>query len=61
MFRHVILALLPAKEIAEHFDEAMGRPTKELYSMAGLVLLKEFHNWTTAEAVDAYWFDARIQ
>ena len=61
VFRHVILALLPAKEIAEHFDEAMGRPTKELYSMAGLVLLKEFHNWTTAEAVDAYLFDARIQ
>lgn len=61
MFRQVILSLLPADELSEHFDESMGRPTKELYSMAGLVLLKEFHNWTVAEAVDAYLFDARVQ
>ncbi|OVE81489.1 hypothetical protein BVY04_03090, partial [bacterium M21] len=61
VFRHVILSLLPAKEIAAHFDETMGRPTKELYSMAGLVLLKEYHNWTTEEAADAYMFDTRAQ
>ena len=29
--------------------------------MAGLILLKEFHNLTEAEAVDAYLFDTRIQ
>ena len=28
--------------------------------MAGLILLKEFHNWTEAEAVDAYLFDAPV-
>lgn len=61
VFRHAILSLMPAKEIGEHFHEVMGRPTKELYSMAGLLLLKEFHNWTTSEAVDAYLFDFRVQ
>ena len=29
--------------------------------MAGLLLLKEFKNWTTAEATDAYLFDYRVQ
>ncbi len=61
VFRHVILSLMPVKEISEHFHPAMGRPTKELYSMAGLVLLKEYHDWTTEEAVDAYLFDCRVQ
>ncbi|MBW2690732.1 MAG: transposase [Deltaproteobacteria bacterium] len=61
VFRHVILSLLPAAELAEHFDPTIGRPTKELYSMAGLVLLKEYHNWTTEEAAEAYMFDGRVQ
>ena len=29
--------------------------------MAGLILLKEFRNWTTSEATDAYLFDFRVQ
>jgi hypothetical protein len=61
VFRDTILSLMPAKEIGEHFHKVMGRPTKELYSMAGLLLLKEFHNWTTSDAVDAYLFDYRVQ
>ena len=61
VFRHVILSLLPAQEIANHFNPDNGRPTKELYSMAGLILLKEFKNWTTTEATEAYLFDYRTQ
>ena len=61
VFRHVILSLLPAEEISQHFSAKTGRPTKELYSMAGLILLKEFHNWTTIEATEAYLFDYRVQ
>ncbi len=61
VFRHVILSLLPAHEISSHFSADIGRPTKELYSMAGLILLKEFKNWTTNEATDAYLFDFRVQ
>ena len=61
IFRHVILSLLPAEEIGRNFSPKNGRPTKELYSMAGLILLKEFRNWTTNEATEAYLFDFRVQ
>lgn len=61
VFRHAILELLPAKEIGTHFDPIMGRKTKELYSMAGLILIKEFKNWTGTEAVEAYMLDAGLQ
>jgi len=60
VFRHLLLSLMPAEELGAHFDESIGRPTKELYSMAGLVLMKEFHNWTTEQAVDAYLYDQRV-
>lgn len=61
VFRHVILELMPVTQIGASYHPDQGRPTKELYSMAGLILLLEFHNWTEAEAVDAYLFDTRIQ
>lgn len=60
VFRHIILELMPVAELGENFHPIIGRPTKELYSMAGLVLLKEYHNWTVEEATDAYLFDVRI-
>lgn len=61
VFRHVILELMPVDALAGEFDPTMGTPTKELYSMAGLLLLKEFKNWTTSEAVEAYLFNADVQ
>jgi hypothetical protein len=39
----------------------MGRPTKELYSMAGLLFIMEFRDWTHEEAADAYMFNADLQ
>jgi len=56
VFRHIILELMPVETICGHFDPAMGRPTKELYSMAGLLLIREFMDWTKGEALDAYSF-----
>jgi len=56
IFRHVILELMPVDTVSGHFDPSMGRPTKELYSIAGLILLMEFMNWTKDEALDAYSF-----
>ena len=61
VFRHVILELMPVEQISAHFDPAMGRPTKELYSIAGWLLIKEFMNWTKPEALDAYSFHTDIQ
>ena len=56
VFRHVILELLPADALGTHYSPDMGRPTKELYSMAGLIFMMEFFDWTKAEALDAYSF-----
>jgi len=56
VFRHVILELMPVDALSGHFDPTMGRPTKELYSIAGLLLMQEFMNWTKDEALDAYSF-----
>ena len=60
VFRHVILELMPVDAVSGHFDAIMGRPTKELYSMAGLLLIQEFRNWTKDEALAAYRFHMDI-
>lgn len=60
-FREVILELMPVEQISGHYNPTQGRPTKEMYSMAGLVLIKEFMNWTKEEALDAYSFNIGIQ
>ncbi|MBN1818370.1 MAG: hypothetical protein JW828_13500, partial [Sedimentisphaerales bacterium] len=56
VFRHVLLELMPVGALAEHFDPVMGRPSKELYSMAGLIFLKECFHWINDEALNAYRF-----
>jgi len=60
VFRHVILELMPVDTISKHFDPVMGRPTKELYSMAGLLLIQEFKDWTKDETLDAYSFNMNV-
>jgi hypothetical protein len=61
IFRSTLLELMPAKELGVHFDPIMGRPTKELYSVAGLLFIQEFKNWTIPQAVDAYLFHTDVQ
>jgi hypothetical protein len=61
VFRRSILKLLPAEQLGRHFSSDTGRPTKELYSMAGLMLIAEFKNLTGEQAAEAYTFDTSIQ
>jgi hypothetical protein len=61
VFRQTLLQLMPAAKLGKHFDPAIGRPTKELYSVAGLLFLQEFHNWTIPQAVEAYLFRTDVQ
>jgi hypothetical protein len=61
VFRHVILELLPVAQLARHFHTSLGAPTKELYSMAGLVFLADFHSWTAQQAAEAYMFRTDVQ
>ena len=61
IFRRSLLAVMPADELGKEFSGDMGRRTKELYSMAGLVVIAEMRGWTSQEAADAYMFDLSIQ
>ncbi|RLB87155.1 MAG: hypothetical protein DRH50_17340 [Deltaproteobacteria bacterium] len=61
VFRHVILQLMPVDIVSQHFSRRFGRPTKELYSMAGLILIAEFNDWTWEQAITAYRFHLDIQ
>lgn len=61
VFRHVILELLPARELGAHFHQTLGQPTKELYSVIGLLFIKEFQSWTPSEAAWAYMCHSDIQ
>jgi Transposase DDE domain len=61
VFRYVLLELMPVGELAERFSRELGAPTKELYSMAGLVFLADFFDWTAQEAVEAYIFRSDVQ
>jgi Transposase DDE domain len=61
VFRHVLLELMPVGELAENFSREWGAPTKELYSMAGLIFLADFFDWTAQEATEAYIFRSDVQ
>jgi hypothetical protein len=61
VFRHVLLKLMPVDELAQHFSRELGAPTKELYSMAGLVFVTDFFDWTAQEATEAYIFRSDVQ
>jgi hypothetical protein len=61
VFRHVLLKLMPVGELAQHFSRELGAPTKELYSMAGLVFATDFFDWTAQEAAEAYIFRSDVQ
>ena len=50
IFHHVILELMPVDAISGHFAPTMGRPTKELYSIAGLLIQELFEEEGLAKA-----------
>lgn len=61
VMRHVILELLPVEVLAGQRHETLGCPTKELYSVAGLLFVMEYNNWTRAQAAEAYTLNLGVQ
>ncbi len=61
VFRAVILDLLPIRKVEEKFSPDTGRPTKELYSVTGLLLIMEFFGWSMDEAVKQYMTSLSVQ
>lgn len=61
VFRRTILALLPVECVEENFSEITGRPTKELYSICGLLLIMEYFKWSMETACLNYMVDLGTQ
>jgi hypothetical protein len=57
LFREHILPSIPVHKVAKYFNETFGRPTKELYAMAGALVLQQTLDLTDEEAVQQYAFD----
>jgi len=57
VFRKYLLEKLPVNRVARHFDEVMGRPSKELYTALGALILQQFHDLSDPEVSMALAFD----
>ena len=51
LFRNELLRELPVDEVALSFKEGFGRPTKELHTVLGVLLLQQAHDLTDDETV----------
>jgi hypothetical protein len=57
LFRDHILFELPVDKIFKNYQWAMGRPTKELYTMLGVMILQQMHDLTDEETIHQYAFN----
>lgn len=61
LFRALLLELMPVDKLGDKLHAILGRPSKELYSVAGLLFLQELKGWTNDDAVHAYLFHTDVQ
>jgi hypothetical protein len=57
LFREHILCELPVNKVAPFFNDTFGRPTKELYTALGVLLLQQIHDLTDEETVSQLAFN----
>jgi len=57
LFQKHVLPILPVFQIASRFSDHMGRPSKELYTAVGAMLLQQMLDLTDEEVVRALAFD----
>ena len=57
IFRSEILPELPVESLRKYYHEKNGRPSKEMYSMLGLMILQQMHDLTDEKAVGDFIFD----
>ena len=57
VFRNHLLVELPVDDLCRHLDERMGRPSKDLHVVIGVLLLQQLHDLSDAETVEALAFD----
>lgn len=61
IFHRMILRQLPVYKLETDFNPVIGRPSKELYSVCGLLLMMEFFHWTLEQARMNYMLDLGVQ
>jgi hypothetical protein len=57
LFQQEILPTLPVEALRKHYHDWNGRPTKELYSMIGVMILQQMHDLTDEETVEQFCFN----
>ncbi len=57
VFRDHLLECLPVAEVARHFSQRMGRPSKDLPAAIGMLILQQLHDLTDAATVEALAFN----
>jgi hypothetical protein len=57
LFREHILSGLPVHKIAPCYTDGFGRPTKEIYSSLGALILQQMHDLTDEETVAQFSFN----
>lgn len=57
LFREHILPSIPIDKVKKYFDPSFGRPSKELYSMLGALILQQSFDLTDEETVQQYAFN----
>jgi len=59
LFQKELLDELPVAEVASFFTDGFGRPTKELYTALGALLLQQAHDLTDEETVNQLAFNTQ--
>jgi hypothetical protein len=57
VFRDHLLVELPVDDLCRHLDERMGRPSKDLHVVIGVLLLQQLHDLSDAATVEALAFN----
>jgi hypothetical protein len=57
LFKDKILCELPVRELAPFFTDGFGRPTKELHTVLGVLILQQTHDLNDEEAVSQLAFN----
>ena len=57
VFRDYLLAQLPVQELAPHFCPGFGRPSKDLFTVRGALILQQLHDLTDRQTVEALAFN----
>ncbi|MBF0468813.1 MAG: transposase [Desulfamplus sp.] len=57
LFQREIFPTLPVRELFPYFSSSNGRPTKDLYTVVGVLILQQAFDLTDEETVDQLAFN----